>query len=225
MRHALCRPVHALAIVLAAATPVALHAAVDDQASVGGVIGSSTAAEGASDEPYLGPGFGGASVSTVVFVDGALSDAVSLGAEASLAGAITGVQRQRAPSGSNTLESRHRDTIVSGVLKLKTAASARVQTAVSGGLGLARRQTDRTGAFTPNVPPFVSRPVTQSLSDTVLATTAGFEAAIAFNRHAGLLALVRVHYLVDDDRQPDGVVQRGVSSLVFRYGVGARVGW
>jgi hypothetical protein len=36
---------------------------------------------------------------------------------------------------------------------------------------------------------------------------------------------VRVHGLLDDDRLPDGVVRRGVSSLIFRFGVGAQLGY
>jgi hypothetical protein len=38
-----------------------------------------------------------------------------------------------------------------------------------------------------------------------------------------LAALVRGHLLRDKDRLPDGVVRRGVSSVIVGYGVGAQV--
>lgn len=200
-----------------------LAAQEDERLSTGATIGWSARAEGDSDQPYLGPGFGGSSLGAVVFVDASLSSTVRLGAEASFARSISGVQRQRAASGNNTFDSRHRDSIVSGVVKVALPVAARVQTAVGGGLGFARRQTERDGVFSPNVPPFVATPVSQRLSDTVLATTAAFDVAVSLTDHAALLALIRVHYLLDDDRLPDGVVQRGVSSLIFRTGAGARV--
>jgi hypothetical protein len=178
---------------------------------------------GASDSPYLGPGFGGTSFCSVLFVDADLRPAVTVGGEVSVAGDITGSQRERVVGGSNTLLSEHHDTVVSGMVKLKTPARGGFQMAAAGGLGLARRQTDRSGTFGPYIPPFVLTPVTETLSDTVLAVTGGLDGVLAINRRVGILALVRVHYLADNDRLPDGVVHRGVSSVILRYGIGARV--
>jgi len=92
-----------------------------------------TQAAGDSDRPYLGPGFGGTSVSSVIFVDTVVIPAINIGTELSLAGDIRGMQRQR--------------------------------------------------------------------------------------------VLGRGHLLRDKDRLPDGVVRRGVSSAIVRYGVGAQVGF
>jgi hypothetical protein len=40
---------------------------------------------------------------------------------------------------------------------------------------------------------------------------------------AGVVVAGRLHYLLDDDRQDDGVVERGVSSIIFRVGAGLYV--
>jgi len=202
---------------------VATLGAAEPPVTVGATVGGSTQAAGDSDSPYLGPGVGGTTVGGVFFVDVGLSSAISLGGEVSLAGNISGSQDQRVPGGSNSLLSQHRDTVFAGVLKVRTPISNRLQVSISGGLGVALRESNRTGTFRPNTPPFVLTPVTERLSDTVLATTAGFDGVVAVSNRLGLLAVVRVHYLADNDRLPDGVVHRGVSSLILRYGFGAQV--
>jgi hypothetical protein len=202
---------------------VAIVSAAEPKGTVGATLGFSTQPMGASDSPYLGPGFGGTSVCSVLFVDADVSPAVTVGGEISVARDITGSQRERVPEGGNTLLSEHHDTVVSGMVKLKTPATSRFQMAAGAGAGLARRQTNRSGTFGPFNPPFVLTPVTETLSDTVLAVTGGLDGVFAINRRVGILALVRVHYLADNDRLPDGVVHRGVSSVILRYGIGARV--
>ena len=128
---------------------------------MGAALARSTQAAGDSDRPYLGPGFGGTSVGSVI-------NAV-------------------------------------------------------GGTGVAWRQTNRTGAFRSNRPPFISTPVAETLSNAVFAASGGLDGAIALHQRLAILALVRVHLLHDKDRLPDGVVRRGVSSVIVRYGVGAQV--
>lgn len=197
-------------------------ASAEAQVAVGAAFGLSTQAAGASDRPYLGPGFGGSNVGSVIFLDVAMGRTASLGGEFSTARNISGSQAQRVPGGNNTLLSEHHDIVVSAVVKL-TRTTNRFHVAAVGGLGFARRQTERTGTFRPNVPPFVVSPVTETLSDTVLAATGGLDGVLAISERVGILALARVHYLADNDRLPDGVVHRGVSSLILRYGIGARV--
>jgi hypothetical protein len=202
---------------------VAVLGAADAQIAVGAGVGQSTQEAGASDGPYLGPGFGGTSVASVIFVDAALKPTISLGGEVSLAGDITGSQFERVPGGSNALVSQHHDTVFSGVVKLRTPPSNRFQVAASGGLGLARRETNRVGTFVHSTPPFAPTPVVENLSDTVFAITGGLEVIIPIGSRLGILALVRAHYLADDDRMRDGVVHRGVSSQIYRYAIGAQV--
>ena len=201
---------------------LAVPASAEAQVAVGAAFGLSTQAAGDSDRPYLGPGFGGSNVGSVIFLDVAMGRTASLGGEFSTARNISGSQAQRVPGGNNTLLSEHHDIVVSAVVKL-TRTTNRFHVAAAGGLGFARRQTERTGTFRPNVPPFVLSPVTETLSDTVLAATGGLDGVLAISERVGILALARVHYLADNDRLPDGVVHRGVSSLILRYGIGARV--
>ena len=70
---------------------------------------------------------------------------------------------------------------------------------------------------------FMSTPVAETLSNAVLTASGGLDGVIALHKRLAMLALVRVHLLGDKDRLPDGVVQRGVSSVIVRYGVGAHV--
>jgi hypothetical protein len=151
------------------------------------------------------------------------SSVASLGAELSLAGDISGMQRQRVLGGDNDLVSRHHDTVVSGVVKFKAPPAGPFQINAVGGAGIAWRQTNRTGAFSSNRPPFMSTPVAETLSNAVLAASGGVDGVIALHQRLAILALVRVHLLGDKDRLPDGVLRRGVSSVIVRYGVGAQV--
>jgi hypothetical protein len=64
------------------------------QISVGATVGLSSQSSGASDQPYLGPGFGGTSFSIVIFVDGPDSSKVTVGGEMSLAADLSGSQSQ-----------------------------------------------------------------------------------------------------------------------------------
>jgi hypothetical protein len=221
-----CLPSHGLqfvaALLIVCWSEVAL-AAADSWITVGAAVGLSTQAAGDSDRPYLGPGFGGTSLSSIIFVDAALNSAISVGGEVSLAADITGSQDERVSGGSNALLSQHHDTIFSAVFKVNIPASNQFHLAAGGGIGLAGRETNRTGTFRPNVPPFLLTPVAENLSDTVLALTGCVDGVIAIRNRIGILGLVRVHYLADNDRGPGGVVHRGVSSLIVRYGVGAQI--
>jgi hypothetical protein len=190
---------------------------------LGAVLGVSTQADGASDSPYLGPGFGGTSLAAVIFLEMDVRPNVSVGVESSLSRDITGAQSQRASGGSNSFLSQHHDSLVSGVVKLRTPATARVKLAVAGGVGIALRDTNRTGTFTSVSLQPLSQPVADSVSDIVLAFSGGLDGTFAITSRFGLLAIVRAHVLADDDRLPDGVVKRGVSSFMLRYGVGAQV--
>ena len=202
--------------------------AAEERITLGVGIGQSNQSAGRSDRPYLGPGFGGTSLGAVIVVDFPLGSIGSIGLEASLADDITGEQDERVPQGSNHLLSRHHDTIVSGLWKGRASVSRRLQVAAGGGAGFARRQTTRTGTFgsitfgSTSVP-LVTRPVTEELSDGVVALTGGVDGVFALNPRVGVLGLVRIHRLIDDDRLPDGVVQRGVSSWIARYGIGAQI--
>jgi len=199
--------------------------AIDARAQVkaGVAVGGSKQAAGASDLPYLGPPFGGTSIAMLAMVDVPLGSRASVGGEASLAGTISGAQIERVPGGGNTVVSDHHDNVFSGVLKLGTPPGDRVRAAAVIGGGIAHRDTERNGTFGSSFPPIVSTPVHEALSDWVPALTGGVDLAVGLNNHVAVLAAGRLHQLKDDDRLPDGVVHRGVSSTIFRFGVGAQV--
>jgi hypothetical protein len=203
---------------------LAVPVVAEAQVSIGAVVGPSHQRRGASDSPYLGPGFGGNSLAFVILADIDAGRAMSVGAEVSAASSISGDQSQRVPGGNNVFRTEHRDVIGSLVAKVWTPAPARVRAAVAGGIGFAVRHTERTGTFRSTFSPSpMNRAVSEILTDTVVAASAGVDLVVADLQRVGLLALWRVHFVWDDDRNPDGVVRRGVGSIIFRYGVGARI--
>jgi hypothetical protein len=197
--------------------------AADAQITAGATAGPSTQREGDSDRPYLGPGFGGTTIGGVAFIDAALAERLSLGGEVSLGADVKGRQTQRTSAGSNDLQSRHHDTIFSGVVKVKTPPTLKAQIGALVGLGVGWRRTIRSGTFRSDRPPFSTTPVDETLSNAVLAATFGVDGAIAISPRAAMLFTARLHLLKDDDRDPSGVVRRGVDSVVFRFGGGALI--
>jgi hypothetical protein len=214
-----------VATSLVVCASLALPTAATAQVAIGAALGLSTQPAGASGSPYLGPGFGGTSLGAVISLDVDVSPRVSLGGELTKARDISGSQQERVSGGSNTFLSEHHDTLVYGIVKLKPRTWAAYHLAAVAGLGFARRQTQRTGGtFNSSRPPFAMTPIKdETLSDAVLAVTGGMDGVFPISRRAGILALVRVHYLADKDLTREFIVYRGVSSLIFRYGIGARV--
>ena len=210
-----------LAILLASIHLAAAGASAQTLVAV--AAGASTQGEGESDRPYLGPPFGGTSTAIVVSVTRAAARNLAFGGEVSLASAISGAQSQRASGGSNTFVSEHRDTLFSGIATIGTPLDAPVHLAFVVGGGVAQRHTVRTGAFNPD---FGLRPsilIADTLTDWVPAVTVGADLGVALARHVGVVAVARVHKLADDDRTPNGVVKRGVSSTIVRLGGGVQV--
>ena len=117
--------------------------------------------------------------------------------------------------------SRHHDSVFSADVKVGTPFAGRVRTAGVLGFDVARRDTDRSGTVSGGLSP--TTPFNASLSDVVWATTAGLDVSVRVAPKVAILAVGRAHFLVDDDRQPDGVVRRGVSSVVLRAGAGVQV--
>ena len=201
------------AIIRAAEPPIAVAA----------TLGLSSQSKGDSDLPYLGPPFGGTSLGGVLFVDVDVHARIAVGAEVSLGSELKGGQQQRVPGGTNILRSRHHDSIFSGVVKVTTTNAGPVHLAAVAGVGLGWRRTIREGSFRSDLPPFSTTPVEQTLSDAVVTTTFGFDAVLAVSPRTALVWTGRFHLLNDDDRDPSGVVRRGVSSRVFRFAGGGQV--
>jgi hypothetical protein len=203
---------------------LASHAAGQEaRVQVGAVAGISLQNEGKSDSPYLGPGFGGTAPALIMFADGLVTPRFTVGGEFTWAGAITGEQSQRVPGGNNVFVSHHHDAVISGTVKFNSSRDATVHAAVVGGAGLARRHTHRAGQFFSHSPPFEGPAFEETLTSYVPAFTGGVDTAVRLGDRAGVVVAGRLHYLLDDDRQDDGVVERGVSSIIFRVGAGLYV--
>jgi hypothetical protein len=158
----------------------------------------------------------------VALGDKLLGRRISIGGEASLNGNLTGDQAERVPGGVNQLLSRHHDWIFSGVVKAQSSPTSKFHIAAGGGVGIAHRRTERAGMFVRDFSPVAESPVKEILVDNVVALTGAVDLSFALNRHTGIAGLVRIYRMVDDDRLPDGVVKRGVSSVIVRYGAGGQ---
>lgn len=200
-----------------------LACAADSRAQtvVGGAIGTSRQTEGASDLPFLGLPIGGTAVSGIGLIDFHLTRHTTIGAEASLASAIVGDQTQRTSTASNSFESRHRDSVFSGVFKYNRPIGSRVRAAAAAGGGMAWRRTARSGTTQSIFPPASRRPFDDTVSDAVLAYELGGDVDVRITDRIGAIVLGRWHRLRDDDRTADGAVKRGISSTIVRFGAGA----
>jgi len=194
----------------------------DAQTVVGGAVGVSNQAAGASDLPYLGRGFGGTALAAVGTFDHAFKRHLMLGGEVSTAAAIAGDQSQRTAGATNAFESRHRDTVFSATAKVFAPIGNRLRVAAAGGAGTAWRRTSREGTTASLFPPASRSPFSETLSNFVFAYTVGADVTFRLAGRVSILALGRIHKLRDDDLQDDGVVRRGVSSTVYRAAVGAQ---
>ena len=193
------------------------------QVTAGVAVGASTQAAGDSGLPALGLPYGGTAVATLGLIDFAIARNVTVGGEASIAGTISGEQSQRVSAATNAFVSRHHDSVFSGVLKVGTPVDAPVRAAVVVGAGPAYRRTTRSGTTASIFPPSSRMPFSETVSDIVFAYSIGGDVEVRVARRVGILAVARWHRLKDNDRQSDGVVKRGVSSAIVRYGLGATV--
>jgi hypothetical protein len=211
-------------IVAAALVLVCASSGLRAQPLVGAAVGFSRQGAGDSDLPYLGPPFGGTSLTSMLMLDVPVAPTVSIGGEASIASSISGEQSARVAEGSAQFVSAHRDTIVSANVKVGTPFRGRLRAAVVGGVGAARRHTSRIGLV---ADPFSTRPAASpyaaSLTTWVPAISGGGDAAVQVASKVAILATGRVHLLADKDRDHSGVVRRGVSSVVVRIGAGVQI--
>src|SRR5499427_10963871 len=208
--------------LLLAMTIVPVAGAAGAQTRVGGTVGVSSQAAGDSDLPYLGRGFGGTAVGVVATVDHDWTRHLTIGGEVSTAGAISGDQSQRTSGATNAFVSHHRDTLFSATAKFGGGIGGGVRAAVVGGAGGAYRHTAREGTTASLQPPASRAPFSETVSDFVFALTIGADVTFNISDRVALLAVGRLHQLHDDDRLSDGVVARGVSSRIYRAGIGAQ---
>jgi hypothetical protein len=222
MRSQFTTAVRIAAVCMVASGTTTMALGSDTPIVVGAAVGGSSQSVGESDRPYLGPGFGGTVWSAIAFGDAILRGRLSIGGEASLNGNLTGEQSERVSGGANQLLSQHRDGVFSVVVKVRSSPTSRFQIAAGAGVGVSRRHTERTGTFVRDFPTGTGTPVTEILTDNVVALSGAVDLSFSLSRHMGICGLVRIYRMVDDDRLPDGVVKRGVSSVIVRYGAGGQ---
>jgi len=213
---------YALTPLVACACSISPRAA-NAQIAVGITVGPSVQPNGDSDAPRLRPGLGGTTIGGVTFLDAALGNHLSLGGEVSLGTDLKGGQIRSTSTALTGLSTRHRDTVFSGVLKVKMARALKAQIDGIVGVGASWRHTVRYGTFRSLVVPFTSAPVNETLSNAVLATTVGVDTMLNVSPRTAMLFTLRLHLLNDDDRDPSGFVRRGVESSILRFGGGALI--
>jgi hypothetical protein len=199
-------------------TPVDVMA----QPAIYAAVGVHHQGKGSSDDPYLAPPFGGNAGALVAGAEHEWYRNLTVGLEVSVAGGVSGKQSQRAPGGNNVFTSDHRDSMLSVLLKPRIGRRGGPSAALAAGGGIGLRRTVRDGMFIR----FFGAPSTSfhdTLTSVVLQGTLGGDVVLPITSHLGVLALGRVHMLADNDRLGDGVVERGVSSLIVRGGIGAVV--
>ena len=190
------------------------------QITVGVAGGASTQAAGASSLPSLGPGFGGTAAAIVADADAPFRSHFTLGVEGSTAGAISGDQSQRTSTTTSAFTAHHRDTVFSGMLKLRLPVAGRVRAAAGVGAGPAWRRTAREGTTSALLPPAARTDFSDTVSNIVFAYTLGADVSIRLTDRISAIVVGRRHKLRDDDTTGTAV-RRGVASTIYRYGVGA----
>src|SRR5436305_1306671 len=129
---------------------IACAAETRGQTTVSVAAGASKQDPGANDLPRLGPPFGGTTFALLAAVDRRfLTPYMTIGGEASLAGALAGDQSQRTTTATNAFTSRHRDSVFSGVIKIGLSGDRRIHAAAAAGAGLGYRRTSREGTTAP----------------------------------------------------------------------------
>jgi len=195
--------------------------AANAQTTVGAVVGVSDQSAGANDLPYLGLPFGGTKIAAIGLIDRDWRRRLAIGGEVSTAGQISGEQSQRNGTSTNAFVSRHRDTVFSATAKFGVTVG-RVRASAVGGAGGALRRTSREGTTASIFPPASRAPFSDTLTNFVFAYSIGADVRFALTDRLAILAIGRRHRLKDDDRLASGVVARGVSSTIYRAGVGAQ---
>lgn len=111
----------------------------------------------------------------------------------------------------------HRDTIVSGLLGMAPRTPGKVTPVWVAGAGLVFRHTERSPV------PGRSNFGSYTQNDVAFGVGGGLDMFIHLSPRLSLLPTFRFHYVFDEDRRLDGVVNRGVGSMIWRGGVGVGV--
>jgi len=170
-------------------------------------------------------GAGGTAIGATVEAGGLLTRRIALGVELSFPDRFTAVQ-QTDHARVFQHESRHRDMIISGLVRA-IAGSRRVRLGIVGGGGVVQENTrqrrrDQVGPFPTFPPVFGPYSDEYSFSRWTLAALAGADVEIMIARHVAIVPQMRVHFVrrSDDTTVPSWAL--GLDSVVLRPAIGVR---
>ena len=172
-------------------------------------------------------GAGGTAIGATFEAGRMLTRRIGAGAELSVPTRFTALQ-ETDYSRVFQQKSRHRDLVLSGVVREVVVPTARVKVGVVEGVGLVQESTlqRRRDQATPlpTVPPVFGRYSDEySFSRRTLGLLVGGDVEIALTLHLALAPGIRVHFVrrSDDPSEPGWAL--GLSSVLVRAAIGARV--
>jgi hypothetical protein len=172
-------------------------------------------------------GAGGTVVGATFEVGRMVTTRVGIGAELSVPTRFTALQ-ETDYSRVFQQESRHRDLVLSGVVREVVVRTPRIKVAVAEGVGLVQESTrqrrrDQATALPTFPPVFGPYSDEYSFSRWTRGFLAGGDVEIGLTPHLALLPAVRIHFVKrsDDPSEPGWAL--GLNSLVMRASIGARV--
>ncbi len=225
--------IHATSTLTALVTVAALGTpwtagAQDGRAYVGvaGMLGVQGSHRQGSGPSLPTTGAGGAAIGVTVEAGGLLTPRVALGVEISLPRRFTSTQETDYLRVFQQ-ESRHRDVVISGLVRGTVGSARRVRVGVVGGGGVVQegtrqRRRDQEGPL-PTFPPLFG-PFSEEYSFTrwTVAALAGADVEIAVTPHVAVVPQMRAHFVrrSSDPSQPGWAL--GLSSVLLRPAVGVR---
>jgi len=162
----------------------------------------------------------GLTTGAVVFGGAAVAPRIAVQAEVSIPAQLTTLRTSSHPG--TTIEDRteHRDTIVSGLLRVRAAAWCEVL--VGGGVTFERTSVEQT--YRSHLTGETSAGVRES-SATRATFTTGVDLPVRLHRYLSVVPTGRIHVIARSSEQPalDTRPFSPPSTYVFRLGIGARV--
>ena len=223
-------------LALAALVPVALGMSApavcsgqDGRAYLGAsVLMSTQGSHSQGSAPSLPTTGAGGTALGVTFEGGrTLTTRIAVGAELSVPTRFTALQ-ETDYSRVFQQESRHRDVVLSGVIRERLVSSARVKVDLVEGVGpiqesTIQRRRDQVTPL-PTFPPiFGAYSDEYSFSRETLGIVGGSDVDIAVTAHLAVTPGIRIHFIrrSDDPSEPGWAL--GLSSVVVRAAIGARI--
>ncbi len=216
----------ALAIVIITAGSVC--SAQDGQTYVGGsgMVSTQDSHRQGSAPSLPTSGAGGTAVGATFEAGRIMTGRIAVGAELSLPTRFTALQ-ETDYSRVFQQESRHRDLVLSGILRETVVAAARVKVEAVEGAGLVQESTfqrrrDQATPLPTFPPVFGPYSDEYSFSRWTLGLLAGGDVEISLTPHVALVPGIRVHFVqrTDDGSEPGWAL--GLSSVLVRAAVGVR---